>query len=156
MLSLAHAGRAQRRIRGAGVEWGPDRWRLYGLALGEAFRALRTAVARLIRLRRLMRAPSPERLLLAPQDLRTSDPTVASDIYAGLFVFAGRAVTTAGRSPFEFTPPSQAWGEALYGFGWLRHLRAAGTALARANARALLTEFMALGRNAPPLARQTP
>jgi uncharacterized heparinase superfamily protein len=72
-----------------------------------------------------------------------------------LFVFAGRVVTTGGRSPFEFAPPSQAWGEALYGFGWLRHLRAADTALARANARALVREFLARGRDVPPLARQT-
>jgi uncharacterized heparinase superfamily protein len=137
------------------VEWGADRWRLYGLALTEAFRALWAGLARLVRLHRLLRARAPERLLFAPQDLRTSDPTVAGDIYAGLFVFAGRAVTTGGRSPFEFEPPSQGWGEALYGFGWLRHLRAAGTTLARANARALVAEFMAQGRHAPPLARGT-
>jgi uncharacterized heparinase superfamily protein len=155
MLSLVSASRAKRRIRGKGVEWGRDRWRLYGLALKEAFRALRTALARLVRVHRLVKAPSPERLLFAPQDLRTSDPTVASDIYAGLFVFAGRALTTGGRSPFQFTPPSQGWGEALYGFGWLRHLRAAGTALARANARALVAEFMAQRRDTPPLAGQT-
>jgi uncharacterized heparinase superfamily protein len=155
MLSLADASRARRQFEERGVEWSPDRWRLYGLAMQEAFRALRTGLAKLVRLHRLARAPAPERLLLAPQDLRTSDPTVASDIYAGLFVFAGRALTTGGRSPFQFPPPSQAWGEALYGFGWLRHLRAAGTALARANARALVTEFMVKGRDAPPMARQT-
>nr|WP_204214756.1 heparinase II/III family protein [Microvirga pudoricolor] len=86
--------------------------------------------------------PSPGRLLFAPQDLRTADPTIATDIYSGFFAFAGRSVTTSGRSPFEFDPPSRAWGEALYGFGWLRHLRAAGTALAQANARALVDEFV--------------
>src|SRR5919112_2337982 len=138
MLSLADASRARRQFGERGVESSPDRWRLYGLAMQEAFRALRTGLAKLVRLHRLARAPAPERLLLAPQDLRTSDPTVASDIYAGLFVFAGRALTTGGRSPFEFAPPLRAWGEALYGFGWLRHLGAADTALARANARALV------------------
>ncbi len=86
--------------------------------------------------------PSPGRLLFAPQDLRTADPTIATDIYSGFFAFAGRSITTSGRSPFEFAPPSRAWGEALYGFGWLRHLRAAGTALAQANARALVDEFV--------------
>jgi uncharacterized heparinase superfamily protein len=84
----------------------------------------------------------PLRLLFAPQDLRTADPTVATDIYAGFFTFAGRSVAAGGRSPFGFDPPTRAWGEALYGFGWLRHLRAAGTALAQANARALVDEFM--------------
>src|SRR5215207_3536765 len=84
----------------------------------------------------------PLRLLFAPQDLRTADPTVATDIYAGFFTFAGRSVAAGGRSPFGFDPPTRAWGEALFGFGWLRHLRAAGTALAQANARALVDEFM--------------
>src|SRR5918998_1078832 len=96
MVTLADASRAERRIRGADVEWGPDRWRLYGLALTEASRALRTGLARLVRPHRLLRARSPERLLFAPQDLRTSDPTVAGDIYARLFVFARRAVATGG------------------------------------------------------------
>ena len=86
--------------------------------------------------------PSRPGSLFAPQDLRTADPTVAGDIYAGFFVFAGRALSTGGRSPFDFAPPSRAWGEALYGFGWLRHLRAAGTALAQANARSLVDEFI--------------
>jgi uncharacterized heparinase superfamily protein len=86
--------------------------------------------------------PVPTRLLFAPQDLRTADPTIATDIYSGFFAFAGRAITTSGRSPFAFTPPSKAWAEALYGFGWLRHLRAAGTALAQANARSLVDEFV--------------
>ena len=36
-----------------------------------------------------------------------------------------------------------AWAEALAGFGWLRHLRAADTALARANARALVNDWIA-------------
>ena len=34
--------------------------------------------------------PVPERLLIAPIDLRTADPTVALDVYAGRFVFCGR------------------------------------------------------------------
>jgi uncharacterized heparinase superfamily protein len=123
------------------VKWGPDRWRLYGLALRESGRALRGGAMRALSAISLG-TTVPTRLLFAPQDLRTADPTVASDIYSGFFAFAGRAVTTSGRSPFEFDPPSHAWGEALYGFGWLRHLRAAGTALAQANARALVDEFI--------------
>jgi len=89
------------------------------------------------------RRRAPERLLIVPPDLRTSDATIANDIYAGYFVFGGRAVATGGRSPFSLEPPSQTWAEILYGFGWLRHLRAADTALARANARALVAEYLA-------------
>jgi uncharacterized heparinase superfamily protein len=130
-------------MKGARVELGSDRWRLYGLALREAGRAGRGRIACALALPSL-RAPAPKRLLFAPQDLRTADPTVAGDIYAGFFTFAGRSVATGGRSPFEVEPPSRPWGEALYGFGWLRHLRAAGTALAQANARALVDEFVSV------------
>jgi uncharacterized heparinase superfamily protein len=136
------AGHHHAAQKGAGVEGGRDRWRLYGLAFSEGLAALRAALSRLRHWPRLIVASAPERLLLAPQDLRTSDPTVANDVYAGLFVFAGRALTTGGRSPFQFRPPSRGWGQGLYGFGWLRHLRAANTALARANARALVNEFL--------------
>lgn len=122
------------------MDFGPDRWRLYRLSLREAGRATRESMV--WSLSRLSSAPVPTRLLFAPQDLRTADPTIATDIYSGFFAFSGRAITTGGRSPFAFNPPSRAWGEALYGFGWLRHLRAAGTALAQANARSLVDEFV--------------
>ena len=42
-----------------------------------------------------------DRLLIAPQDLRTADGTRASEIYAGRFAFAGKVVICDGRSPFE-------------------------------------------------------
>ncbi len=95
---------------------------------------------------------TPERLLIAPQDIRTTDPTIASDIYSGYFVFAGKSVNTHGQSPFEILPPSDAWFIGLTNFTWLRHLRAADSALARANARALVGDWINLrGRpsNAP-------
>src|SRR5258705_11650076 len=65
-----------------------------------------------------------DRLLIAPQDLRTADPTRASEIYAGRFAFAGKIVICDGRSPFEMVPPSGEWAQTLLGFGWLRHLPA--------------------------------
>jgi uncharacterized heparinase superfamily protein len=122
------------------VDYGPDRWRLYRLAFREAGRAMRGAAVRSAS--KALGTPQPTRLIFAPQDLRTADPTIATDIYSGFFAFAGRAITTSGRSPFAFAPPSRAWAESLYGFGWLRHLRAAGTALAQANARSLVDEFV--------------
>src|SRR5215831_16079879 len=85
-----------------------------------------------------------ERLLIAPQDLRTADPTRASEIYAGRFAFAGKVVVCDGRSPFEMMPPSEEWAEVLFGFGWLRHLRAAESGITRANARALVDEWISL------------
>jgi uncharacterized heparinase superfamily protein len=135
------------------VSSGPDRWRLYALALQEAGRAARGHLAWGLSWLRVGTSV-PRRLLFVPQDLRTADPTVASDIYAGFFVFSGRALATSGYSPFDFEPPTRAWGEALYGFGWLRHLRAAGTAIAQSNARSLVDEFIS-GNGDRRLARET-
>jgi uncharacterized heparinase superfamily protein len=89
----------------------------------------------------------PTRLLIAPPDPRTHDPTVAEDILAGFFVFAGKVVHAQGRSPFEVAPPSAQWESMLNGFGWLRHLRAADNPLARSSARALVGEFIRLRKN---------
>lgn len=96
--------------------------------------------------------PTPERLIIAPQDIRTADPTLAADIYAGLFAFAGKVVETGGRSPFEVTPPSPEWARQLHGFTWLRHLRAADSALTRQNARALVADWIVQETRAPALA----
>jgi uncharacterized heparinase superfamily protein len=103
-----------------------------------------------------------DRLIIAPHDLRTADGTRAAEIYAGRFVFAGKIVTCHGRSIFELEPPSEDWEVSLLGFGWLRHLRAADTALTRANARSLVDDWMtnpanqkrAIGRRADVLSRR--
>lgn len=135
-----------------GVERDPDRPDLARLALQEAGRSARAGAGAFLRPRLLA---APKRLLFAPQDLRTADPTIAADIYAGSFVFAGRALAAGGRSPFDFRLPSRAWGEVLYGFGWLRHLRVADTALAAANGRALVDQFELEGRGDRRLACET-
>ena len=83
-----------------------------------------------------------DRLLVAPQDLRTADATRAGEIYSGRFAFAGKVVIGDRRSPFEMTPPSDEWAATLLGFGWLRHLRAADSAIARSNARALIEDWI--------------
>jgi uncharacterized heparinase superfamily protein len=98
--------------------------------------------------------PTPERLVIAPQDIRTADPTLAADIYGGIFAFAGQVVETGGRSPFEVEPPSPTWGRHLHGFSWLRHLRAADGALTRQNARALVADWIAQETKAPPFANE--
>ena len=95
-----------------------------------------------------------DRLLIAPQDLRTADGTRASEIYAGRFAFAGKVVICDGRSPFEITPPSEEWAASLLGFGWLRHLRAADSGITRANARALVDEWISLQGAWHPVAWQ--
>ncbi len=125
-LARDAAGKALRRVRGHAYAVGRHFWpfgRLHGT-----------------------------RLLFAPHDLRTSDPTVAMDIYAGYFTFSGRTVATQGQSPFEVDAPGPDWEEALYGFAWLRHLRAADTAIARSNARALVEDFIAARHDRTPVA----
>ena len=88
---------------------------------------------------------APDRLLIAPQDLRTTDSTRASEIYSGRFAFGGKVVMCDARSPFEIAPPSEEWAVALHGFSWLRHLRAAESGITRANARALVDEWISQG-----------
>jgi uncharacterized heparinase superfamily protein len=95
-----------------------------------------------------------DRLIIAPHDLRTADATRAAEIYAGRFVFAGKIVTCHGRSIFDLEPPSEDWEVALLGFGWLRHLRAADTALTRANARALVEDWISNPPYGRPVSRR--
>ncbi|MGB8400844.1 heparinase II/III family protein [Bradyrhizobium sp.] len=95
-----------------------------------------------------------DRLIIAPHDLRTADATRAAEIYAGRFVFAGKIVTCHGRSIFDLEPPSEDWEAALLGFGWLRHLRAADTALTRANARSLIDDWISNPTRKRPLERR--
>ena len=98
-------------------------------------------------------AAKPTRVVIAPQDLRTADPSLAADLYAGHYVFAGKAVQCGGESPFSVTAPSPSWTRALHSFGWLRHLKAADTPIARAMAQALLEDFVKL-RAAPREAQE--
>src|ERR1700709_11858 len=102
-----------------------------------------------------------DRLIIAPHDLRTADATRAAEVYAARFVFAGKIVTCHGRSIFDLEPPSEDWEVNLLGFGWLRHLRAADTAITRANARSLVDDWISnpnrkrpIGRRADVLARR--
>jgi uncharacterized heparinase superfamily protein len=120
-----------------------DRLRVAGLVARRGGAGLRRVVTAPWRAVAGLRQRPPERLLIAPQDIRTSDPTLAADIYAGYFAFGGKIVNAHGRSPFELEPRTDAWARALSSFSWLRHLRAADTAIAKANARALVEDFLA-------------
>ncbi len=115
------------------------------LALFVARRGLQTAVSQINAsppLRWRFSSTSSDRLLIAPQDLRTADPTRASEIYGGRFALAGKIVQCDGRSPFTISPPSEEWSETLLGFNWLRHLRAAESSITRSNARVLVDDWI--------------
>ena len=49
------------------------------------------------------------------------------------------------------TPPSDEWAVMLLGFSWLRHLRAADSAITRANARSLIDDWINLQGGWHPL-----
>src|SRR6476659_10123878 len=93
-----------------------------------------------------------QQLLLAPQDLRTADPSFATEIYNGHFGLAGSLVELNSQSPFEIAPPSEGWPRKLYAFGWLRHFRVAGSELSREQAKALLGDFLKLHKTVSGLA----
>lgn len=86
--------------------------------------------------------PIPEKLFLAPADLRPADITIADQIYAGNYTFSRQTVLTKGSSPFAMAAPSSEWFDELHGFRWLSHLRAADTDLSRANANALVNDWI--------------
>jgi len=121
-----------------------ERFRLSVLIGHRAFRSLLGHINshRLLRWRFV--STKIDRLVIAPQDLRTADATRASEIYAGRFAFAGKVVICDRRSPFEMTPPSDEWGVMLLSFSWLRHLRAADSAITRANARSLIDDWISV------------
>jgi len=129
-----------------------DRGRLSWLALRRGLHHLLGRMAASPLLQRPSWLGRADRLVIAPQDLRTADPTRASEIYGGRFAFAGKIVVCDGRSPFEMVPPSEEWAEMLLGFGWLRHLRAAESTITRANARALVDEWITLQGSWHPIA----
>ncbi len=130
-----------------------ERWRVARYAFKHGARAARHAAATSLRGLSDWRTRGPQRLVIAPQDIRTSDPTIADDIYAGFFALGSRIVDTRGASPFGMAAPSDEWEKALMGFGWLRHLRAAESDLARRNARALVSDWLnAEGRPSDSLA----
>jgi uncharacterized heparinase superfamily protein len=126
--------------------------RLAGLRLAAAtrYRALWSRPLSLAMIRmRVGRTPAPG-ILLVPQDLRTADPVRADEIMAGVNVFAGRIVTST--DPFAAEAPTPEWAEALASFGWLRHLRAAGTPEAAETGRRLVLAYLERGDIAQPLA----
>src|SRR6187200_3397380 len=119
-----------------------ERARLSVLIGRRAFRSLLGRINAHPLLRWRFASTKTDRLVIAPQDLRTADATHASEVYSGRFAFAGKVVICDGRSVFEMTSPSDDWATELLGFGWLRHLRAAESGIARANARALVDEWI--------------
>jgi uncharacterized heparinase superfamily protein len=101
--------------------------------------------AALLRLR-LFRHGSyaPDRLIVAPTDLRAIDPHVAEEILSGRFPLAGRLLETGGKSPFTFSLPSRSFAVRLHSFGWLRHMRTKKSDLHSNVARAIVGSWLSI------------
>src|SRR5258707_12184653 len=94
-----------------------DRGRLSWLALR---RGLAHLAARIVT-HPLVQRPAwlgrAERLVIAPQDLRTADPTPAAEIYGGRLAFAGKVGISERRPPLRMAAPSAEWAENPPTFG---------------------------------------
>ena len=132
-----------------------ERFRLSALIERRAFRSLVGAINAHPLMRWRYTSATTDRLVIAPQDLRTADATRASEIYGGRFAFAGKVVICDRRSPFEMSPPSDEWAVDLLSFAWLRHLRAADSAITRANARSLIDDWINIQGRWHPLGWRT-
>lgn len=114
---------------------------LAGLAVAALVRRARAGLAASPLLSWRFSGREPPKILFAPQELRTADPTRGAEILAGRFVFAGQSVATEA-SPFAVEPPNAAWHESLVAFTWLRHLAATNSREAAPLARRLMVEFL--------------
>lgn len=85
---------------------------------------------------------SPDRLMLAPVDLRTSDAFIAKEMASGRFPLADKVVETEGKSPFEMVLAHDEFFDELHGFRWLRHLRAGDEDETRYLAQNLVSSWM--------------
>ena len=121
-----------------------NRVRLTTSAAGQAGRVALRGLLRSRLLRWRYRGEPIDRLYLTPQDLRTGDPSFASEIYHGHFGLAGVVGMLGADSPFAIVPPSAAWERELHGFGWLRHLHAARDEISSEQARTLVGDWIAL------------
>jgi len=118
--------------------------RLASMYVREAWRR-GTRRAALLRLRFSRHAISvPERLIVAPTDLRGIDSHVAEEIIDGRFPLAGRMLETGGKSPFTLTLPSRAFAVRLHSFGWLRHMRANKSERGSAVARVIVDSWLSI------------
>ncbi len=85
---------------------------------------------------------TPDRLIVAPSDLRAADPYIAEEFTAGRISLGGRLLDTEGESPFRLELPSREFAARLHGFSWLRHVRAAQSEVHSAHARRVVAEWL--------------
>lgn len=89
----------------------------------------------------------PDKLIVAPTDLRAADSFAADEILNGRFTLAGRTLETGGASPFGLDMPSADFEARLHTFGWLRDIRASKSEKHFAKAKAITGDWIAAYRH---------
>ncbi len=116
--------------------------RMVGFAISDSIKRARRRVASAVTGLVGFSGFVPERLLIAPQDLRTADPTMALEFYRGRYSFAGVTVETRSASPFPTKSVDAEWERRVHDFKWLRHLSASDDALSESHAKAMVEEWI--------------
>ena len=81
------------------------------------------------------RGAVPDSFSFKPDSLTVGSPEVAAALLRGQFALGGASTRIERGDPWRIEAPSVAWAEALHGFGWLEHFRAADGDTARKAAR---------------------
>jgi len=81
------------------------------------------------------RGAVPDSFSFRPVSLTVGSPDTAAALARGQFSFAGASARVERGDPWRIDAPSAAWAEALHGFGWLEHFRAADGETSRAAVR---------------------
>jgi uncharacterized heparinase superfamily protein len=97
------------------------------------------------------RAPIPTKVSAAPSELLKGSAEVGFQIYRGIYDLAGEEVHAAARLPFALKAGTD-WQRELHGFGWLRDLQTGGSELQRAQARTLISDWVANRKHYPECA----
>lgn len=120
------------------------------LRVKRAWLKVRLALAASRSFRRFYRA---RRFAYLAPHIHLADPSIAADIAVGQVVLGGRSLLCGDRSPFHVPAPSESFGRALYGFGWLAHCDASPFLEVREHARKLVRDFLDLPeKERPPYA----
>jgi len=82
------------------------------------------------------------RLLVAPTDLRATDPMEGEDLLSDRFCFQGETLETNGKPPFSCAMPDDAFLREMARFSWLRHFRTQDSSAANEKARASVLSFL--------------
>ncbi|WP_342640657.1 heparinase II/III family protein [Rhodoligotrophos ferricapiens] len=89
-----------------------------------------------------------------PRPLIRGNPDFAAAVYRGQFSLAGHVINAGSHVIFDVSPVPASFAGELHGFAWLKHLEAAGTELARIQARALICDWIESRRYKAPVARE--